>query len=40
MTTRYEREKKQSQNDHFKKVLAQVIAKEENKFCADCLAKG
>ena len=40
MATRFEREKKQAQNDHYKKVLAQLIAKEENKYCADCLAKG
>lgn len=40
MSTRSEREKKQSLNDHHKKVLAQLIAKEDNKFCADCLTKG
>ena len=40
MATRLEREKRQVQNDHYKNILAKLIAKEENKYCADCLAKG
>ncbi|CAK8691668.1 unnamed protein product [Clavelina lepadiformis] len=40
MATRAEREKKQQQNDRNKVVLAKLLAKDENKYCADCLAKG
>lgn len=40
MSTRAEREKCQSLNEKHKNILAKFIAKEENKFCADCLAKG
>lgn len=40
MTTRVAREKLQSQNDRHKEILAKLLAKDENKYCADCLAKG
>jgi len=40
MTTRGEREKQQRQNEKYKLILAKLLAKEENKFCADCLSKG
>nr|CAB3222749.1 ArfGAP-2 zinc finger protein [Phallusia mammillata] len=40
MTTRSEREKLQKQNERYKTVLAKLLSKEENKFCADCLSKG
>ncbi|XP_078486970.1 zinc finger protein ArfGAP-2 isoform X2 [Ciona intestinalis] len=40
MSTRAEREKQTNQNERHKNILAKFLAKEENKFCADCLAKG
>jgi len=40
MATRVAREKLQSLNDRHKEILAKMLAKEENKYCADCLAKG
>jgi len=40
MATRAARERLQSQNDKHKEILSKILAKEENKFCADCLSKG
>uniref|UniRef100_H2Y5U6 Arf-GAP domain-containing protein n=1 Tax=Ciona savignyi TaxID=51511 RepID=H2Y5U6_CIOSA len=40
MSTRAEREKHLNQNERYKAILAKFLAKEDNKFCADCLAKG
>nr|XP_039270626.1 stromal membrane-associated protein 1-like [Styela clava] len=40
MATRAEREKVQRTNDKHKNILAVLLSREENKYCADCLAKG
>ena len=40
VATRDARERLQSQNDKHEEILSKILAKQENKFCADCLSKG
>ncbi|XP_029305930.1 stromal membrane-associated protein 1-like isoform X3 [Cottoperca gobio] len=40
MTTRSEREKAQKLNEQHQAILSKLLREEENKYCADCEAKG
>ncbi|XP_069030898.1 stromal membrane-associated protein 1-like isoform X4 [Embiotoca jacksoni] len=40
MTTRSEREKAQKLNEQHQAILSKLLREEDNKFCADCEAKG
>ncbi|XP_077343527.1 stromal membrane-associated protein 1 isoform X1 [Lithobates pipiens] len=40
MTTRSEREKAQKLNEQHQAILARMLREEDNKYCADCEAKG
>ncbi|KAF7216377.1 stromal membrane-associated protein 1 [Nothobranchius furzeri] len=40
MTTRSEREKAQKLNEQHQAILAKMLREEDNKYCADCEAKG
>ncbi|XP_067876224.1 stromal membrane-associated protein 1 isoform X6 [Heterodontus francisci] len=40
MTTRSEREKSQKQNEQHQAILSKLLREEDNKYCADCEAKG
>uniref|UniRef100_A0A8C5QWS6 Small ArfGAP 1 n=1 Tax=Leptobrachium leishanense TaxID=445787 RepID=A0A8C5QWS6_9ANUR len=40
MTTRSEREKAQKQNEQHQAILSKMLREEDNKYCADCEAKG
>lgn len=40
MTTRSEREKAQKLNEQHQVILSKMLREEENKYCADCEAKG
>ncbi|KAG8444884.1 hypothetical protein GDO86_009875 [Hymenochirus boettgeri] len=40
MTTRSEREKAQKQNEQHQAILARMLREDDNKYCADCEAKG
>uniref|UniRef100_A0A6I8S329 Small ArfGAP 1 n=1 Tax=Xenopus tropicalis TaxID=8364 RepID=A0A6I8S329_XENTR len=40
MTTRSEREKAQKQNEQHQAILSRMLREEDNKYCADCEAKG
>ncbi|XP_037829675.1 stromal membrane-associated protein 1 isoform X2 [Kryptolebias marmoratus] len=40
MTTRSEREKAQKQNEQHQAILSQLLREQDNKYCADCEAKG
>ncbi|XP_044069934.1 stromal membrane-associated protein 1 isoform X2 [Siniperca chuatsi] len=40
MTTRSEREKAQKLNEQHQAILSQLLREDENKYCADCEAKG
>ncbi|XP_034040407.1 stromal membrane-associated protein 1-like isoform X3 [Thalassophryne amazonica] len=40
MTTRYEREKAQKLNAQHQAILSKLLREEDNKYCADCEAKG
>ncbi|XP_077352137.1 stromal membrane-associated protein 1-like isoform X2 [Festucalex cinctus] len=40
MTTRSEREKAQKLNEQHQAILSKLLREDENKFCADCEAKG
>ncbi|XP_013860488.1 stromal membrane-associated protein 1 [Austrofundulus limnaeus] len=40
MTTRSEREKAQKQNEQHQAILSQLLRETDNKYCADCEAKG
>uniref|UniRef100_A0A3Q2X3E9 Arf-GAP domain-containing protein n=1 Tax=Haplochromis burtoni TaxID=8153 RepID=A0A3Q2X3E9_HAPBU len=40
MTTRSEREKAQKLNEQHQAILSKLLREEDNKYCADCEAKG
>ncbi len=40
MTTRSEREKAQKLNEQHQAILSKMLREEDNKYCADCEAKG
>ncbi|XP_062896357.1 stromal membrane-associated protein 1 isoform X2 [Mobula hypostoma] len=40
MATRSEREKSQKQNEQHQAILSKLLREEDNKYCADCEAKG
>ncbi|RMC13393.1 hypothetical protein DUI87_10928 [Hirundo rustica rustica] len=40
MATRSCREKAQKQNEQHQAILAKLLREEDNKYCADCEAKG
>ncbi|GCB62574.1 stromal membrane-associated protein 1 isoform X1 [Scyliorhinus torazame] len=40
MSTRSEREKSQKQNEQHQLILSKLLREEDNKYCADCEAKG
>ncbi|XP_061546108.1 stromal membrane-associated protein 1-like [Phycodurus eques] len=40
MTTRSEREKAQKLNERHQAILSKLLREDENKYCADCAAKG
>lgn len=40
MTTRSEREKAQKQNEQHQAILSKLLREDDNKYCADCQAKG
>lgn len=40
MTTRSEREKAQKLNEQHQAILSKMLRQEDNKYCADCEAKG
>lgn len=40
MTTRSEREKAQKLNEQHQAILSKLLREDDNKYCADCLAKG
>lgn len=40
MTTRSEREKAQKLNEEHQTILSKLLKEEDNKYCADCEAKG
>ncbi|XP_072414122.1 stromal membrane-associated protein 1 isoform X3 [Chiloscyllium punctatum] len=40
MSTRSEREKSQKQNEQHQAILSKLLREEDNKYCADCEAKG
>lgn len=40
MSTRSCREKAQKQNEQHQAILAKLLREEDNKYCADCEAKG
>uniref|UniRef100_A0A3Q3LQ46 Stromal membrane-associated protein 1-like n=1 Tax=Mastacembelus armatus TaxID=205130 RepID=A0A3Q3LQ46_9TELE len=40
MTTRSEREKAQKLNEQHQAILSKLLRQEDNKYCADCEAKG
>lgn len=40
MATRFCREKAQKQNEQHQAILAKLLREEDNKYCADCEAKG
>ncbi|XP_041044135.1 stromal membrane-associated protein 1 isoform X1 [Carcharodon carcharias] len=40
MSTRSEREKSQKQNEQHQVILSKLLREEDNKYCADCEAKG
>uniref|UniRef100_A0A3B3VW47 Stromal membrane-associated protein 1-like n=1 Tax=Poecilia latipinna TaxID=48699 RepID=A0A3B3VW47_9TELE len=40
MTTRSEREKAQKLNEQHQAILTKLLREEDNKYCADCEAKG
>uniref|UniRef100_A0A3Q3WCA9 Arf-GAP domain-containing protein n=1 Tax=Mola mola TaxID=94237 RepID=A0A3Q3WCA9_MOLML len=40
MTTRSERERAQKRNEQHQAILSGLLREEDNKFCADCAAKG
>lgn len=40
MTTRSEREKAQKLNEQHQAILSKLLREDDNKYCADCEAKG
>lgn len=40
MTTRSEREKAQKLNEQHQAILSKMLREDDNKYCADCEAKG
>lgn len=40
MATRSEREKSQKLNEQHQAILSKMLREEDNKYCADCEAKG
>lgn len=40
MTTRSEREKAQKLNEQHQVILSKMLREDDNKYCADCEAKG
>ncbi|TWW78474.1 Stromal membrane-associated protein 1 [Takifugu flavidus] len=40
MTTRSEREKAQKLNEQHQAILSKLLREDDNKYCADCQAKG
>lgn len=40
MATRSEREKAQKLNEQHQAILSKMLREEDNKYCADCEAKG
>lgn len=40
MTNRFEREKAKAQNDQHTQILNDMLARPENKYCAECGSKG
>lgn len=40
MTTRSEREKAQKLNEQHQAILTKLLREDDNKYCADCKAKG
>lgn len=40
MTTRSEREKAQKLNEQHQAILTKLLREDDNKYCADCEAKG